>query len=509
MSLLLLSVVSCYEDKGNYDYREKTVIEITSDKETYNVLRAIEPVIINQTIQSSTEGEIKEGDPNMEFSYSLNVKDEETSKLWTKLSEGNLNFNQTIDYPAGSYLIWFQMKDKRTGLITSKTYKVTVASATYEGWMILGTEGAENTTRMDMISVISSTREELSFDIMDSRGLPGETEGALCFGWYPNNSNSTMDRIFLFAETGGYMLEKEEFSTSEKMLINYVDFVSPLKLMAPVVSYTSFGNNILVTTEGDAYAQKTGISGAKFFDPINTTIRGNSPEFKVSQYVGYNAKRPTIPSRAAILFDRTNRRFVGFDDKTPEILFPLVNGLEDILFNYNINMDLIYMAGTAYDGGITLALLKNDQGKYYIAGMNILGKVSQHTYIEDVIAPELENATHFAFHSKFPLLFYAVGRNVYSYDWSAKVTSGTPVISLDSDVTMIKFQLYGNEEKLSKYSDPDFVEQQFNLLVASYNGAENGGKLGFYKTEDDYSINKVKEYSGFCKIKDVIYRERR
>lgn len=510
LSLLLFSTVSCFEDKGNYDYKEKAVIEITSETEIYSVLRAIEPVVINTKIKSSLDGDIMEGNPNVEFSYSINIKDEETSYAWTKISEGKLNFNQPLDYQAGKYLLWFQMKDKRTGIISSKTYTVMIMSATYEGWMILGTEGAENKTRLDMISVITPTREELNFDIMKTRGLPEDTRGAQCLGWFPNNMNSMMDRMFIFPEKDGYMLEKEEFSTSERYSINYVDFVIPTMLVDPVASYTFFGTNIIVTTSGDAYAQAISGSGPKFLDPINILKRGDRPEFKVSPYIGHNAVRPTITSGLAVLFDVTNRRFMGFNGSTPEVLFPLINGAEDNKFNFDIKMDLIYMAGTGFDGGIALALLKDDAGRYNIAGMNIKGKVSQHTYVENIVAPELANAKYYAFHSKYPILFYAVGNKVYFYNWAAGTSSGAPIITLDSDVTMLKFQLYGNESKLPKYDDPLFVEQQYNLLVATHNGSENGGTLGFYKTSDvDYSVSKVKEYTGFCKIKDVIYRERR
>lgn len=513
LSLLLFSVVSCINDEGNYDYTAPIEIHIIEEPEnTYTALRAIEPIVINQTIKSSIDGDIKESDQNMEFSYRINVLDDVTKELWTILSEGKMNFNRTLDLPAGAYKLWFQMKNKRNGMTSSKAYNITISSPTYEGWMILGTEGANNNTRMDMISVISSTREVVNYDLMKSRGLPADTQGAQCFGWYPNNYANPGDKVSIFADNGGYILEKEEFNTSDKSTINFVDFILPTKLTDPVAIYTYNGNNLLVTTKGDAFAQKLGTAGARFQDPINITVKGRDPEFKVAPYIGYNAIRPKIMSSLAVFFDETNRRFMGFNATTPgsEVLYPLIGSDADNKFNFNIDMNLIYMVGTAYDNGVTFALLKDDAGRYNLAGMSVVANIKQYNYVEDIQAPELSNAQHFAFHSKFPLMFYAVGNKVYSYNWANNTVSPSPVITLDSEVTMLKFQLYANSVELPKYDDPAFVDQQYNLLVASHSGSENGGKLGFYKTSDvDYSISKVKEYSGFCKIKDVIYRERR
>lgn len=512
LSLMLFVTISCFKDKGNYDYSEAVHISIESEADKYSGLRAIDPIVIKQTITSSTEGEIVENNPNMEFSYSISVTDPNTKSYWTQLSEGEINFNQTVDYPTGIYTLWFKMLDKRTDLITSKTYSLTISSATYEGWMILGTEGSENNTRMDMISVVSTTREELNFDIMKNRGLPAETKGAYCFGYWPNSNANNPDKMYLFSDTGGYFLEKEEFTTSEKSTINFTDFIMPSKLKAPVATYVFIGHNIIVTTEGDAYVQCTDAGGPRFLDPINTTVRGSAPEFKVAPFVGYNAVRPGNPYRLGVLYDITNKRFMRFNSYSPnsESLYALVNSGSDNKFNYKTDKDLVYMVGTAYDSGVAFSLLRDDDGKFYIAGLSVKSNISQYNYIENVAAPELSKAKYFAFHSKYPIMYYAVENKVYAYNWSNQTSNSTPVITVDSEITMIKFQLYSNVSKLPKYSDPDFVEQQYNLLVASHNGSENGGKLGFYKTSDeDHSVSKVKEYSGFCKIKDVIYRERR
>lgn len=519
LSFLLFGVVSCFEDKGNYNYSElpEIAIENKDGQETFSILRGIEPLVINQKVTSSEFGEIKDNDPNLELTYSINTVDS-TGALWSTMQTGKINFNKIPNYTTGGYKVRFMVKDKRTEISTYKIYNVNIASSTYEGWILLGTEGAEQRTRMDMISVIGKDRREPAYDLMVNGGLPEDTKGAHCIGFYPNNSNATMDRMYIFSDDGGYMLEREELTTTPVSTINYVDFILPTKLTEPVEVYTSLGGtakpNVLVTAGGDAYVQENTAKSNKFQDPINTFTAGSMPQFKVAPYVGYNATRqPAQRSTVALFFDVTNKRFVAY--KTGQAMYKLTNPAEEIRkFDYDINMDLVCMHGTAYDKVAAFALLKDNQNKFHIACFKIVVNVDQYAYAENINCPEIMNAKFFAFHSQYPIMYYAVGNKVYSYNW-LRTDAGnvaTPVITLAAteEVTMIKFCLYSNTKELNSSGDPDFMTQQYNLLVASHNGSENGGKLGFYKTSDiDYSMSKVDEKSGFCKIKDVVYRERR
>lgn len=60
---------------------------------------------------------------------------------------------------------------------------------------------------------------------------------------------------------------------------------------------------------------------------------------------------------------------------------------------------------------------------------------------------------------------------------------------------------------------PEFSAYQYNLMVGSYDtavGDVNGGKLGFYTVDGTKeNIEKRVEYTGFARIQDVLYRERR
>ena len=139
----------------------------------------------------------------------------------------------------------------------------------------------------------------------------------------------------------------------------------------------------------------------------------------------------------------------------------------------------------------------------------------QEAYYAKINASEFKQATKFAFHSQYPFMFYAVKNKVYLYDLGTGTNYPLEGIKLgaNEEVTMLKFNLYQQPSLDNLDQSEEFLGQQYNLIVGSYdNGAAgvNGGKVGFYKIDrSSHSVTKLKEYDGFAKVKDVVYRERR
>ena len=68
---------------------------------------------------------------------------------------------------------------------------------------------------------------------------------------------------------------------------------------------------ICVSREGNVYAWNTVEVETGFEYPINTSVRGGTPEYKVAPYVGTTLKRPLSSDFGiALLFDTDNHRFV-------------------------------------------------------------------------------------------------------------------------------------------------------------------------------------------------------
>ena len=77
-------LMSCYDDKGNYDYREMAEIRIENLPETLEILGGIEHIVAQPKVTSSLEGEIKDGNPNFEFSYRLENRERKLAEAEPK-----------------------------------------------------------------------------------------------------------------------------------------------------------------------------------------------------------------------------------------------------------------------------------------------------------------------------------------------------------------------------------------------------------------------------------------
>lgn len=513
---LFLTIVSCYSDKGNYNYSESKKITFENIKESYNIIGGAEKVVIEPKIISSVEGVISKDDSNYGYEYLIDLRDRDRDQPWSVIAEGSQSLDSIVHIPTGAYKLWIKVIDKRSGIAYSTFSKLVVSSSTYEGWLVFGTEGTERRSRLDMVSYISADRLIPTYDLMPSRGLPGGTTGAYGIGFWPNYYNETMDRMYLMTDQGAYLLEKNEFGTSEKSMINYVDFVSSKFNPVPVI-YRSQDASMIVTIDGDAYSQYSDAVGAKFAYPINTTKRGANPEFKVAPFLGFNALRPGPESSLFVFYDITNKRFMGWNNEVEEgtVLYPLLNPSTGYKFDYNIGMDMLYMEGTSFDQGVAYAVLKDKDGDINIAGIKVNSEnVEQHSYYSKINSPKIKQATKFAFHSQFPLMFYVADNEVYCYNLgtgNSKLALSLP----NEEITLIKFNLFGNWfgglGDLNKMDD-EFLSTQYKLIVASYNNtdAKNGGKFGLYNVDAvSNSLSKNVEYTGFCKIADIVYRERR
>ena len=105
---------------------------------------------------------------------------------------------------------------------------------------------------------------------------------------------------------------------------------------------------------------------------------------------------------------------------------------------------------------------------------------------------------------------------MYLHNLGTNTTYPMNTIALGENetVTMLKFNLYRqcSLNDLNNQSD-EFMARQYELMVGTYDNrvsGVDGGKLGFYKVDGaNNSITKRVEYSGFARIKDVRYRERR
>jgi hypothetical protein len=480
-------------------------------------LSGAERLVVRPVITSSTEGVIKGDNPNFSFVYKTGRGD-----TMARMME----LDTLANFRTGTYYCWFIATDKRTGLAASAQFTFKATSTVYEGYMVLCNEGSDERVRLDMISRISADRIVTAHDVMTLLGLP-EVHHATRIGYNVTNYSGTGTVIYLLSKEGGFLLNQTTFSTDESYEIRMFHFITPPPATEHIVYYLPLVGTgdvngpkatFAVSDAGNAYAQFFGSAGAGFESPINTPALLDDPTYRVAPFVGLSMVRPGN-GNTALFYDIDNKRFVGWSygttDAARKVMTPLVDP-PGALFSYQTGMDLLHMEGTRYSGGLVYTLLKDATGKRVVYGINMSGNgFAQEVKYENLNAPDLDQATAYAFHSQYPFMFYAAGNKVYLHNLGTNATYPLAAVDLGAteEVTLLKFNLYAQISlgNLSDQSD-EFMARQFELIVGSYDNAApdvNGGKLGFYPVNGaTNSVSKRIEYTGFARIADVVYRER-
>ncbi len=509
---------ACIDDNGNYDYTEMADITVENLPEQIEVLGYVEHIQFSPKIVSSLEGEIKADNPNFSVQYRLGYKgmgslggyDEEnqTNQNFVDITpENGFDLNIPARYSPNTYVCWMTITDKRNNVVSSHTFDVRISSTTSQGWLVLCNEGNENRVRLDMISQITSTRTETLRDV--AKGMP-ESHEATCIS-YDKAGSGDDPSIAIFTHGDDYMLDVETLESGPEWEFNMNNFsVQPAETLFK--EYKANKYRFGISESGNAYVRESYIVGPAYSLPINTLKPGIAPSFRVDQHVGYSKNPGDFLN--ALFYDIDNKRFLCFlgttlyTGQTTSLCLSTIEEPENPKFSYSTGKELVYMEGTSFNNGLVCAILQDETGNRSLYGINVYPEeLEQLYYIENIEAPEIRQAEHFAFYSKGPLMLYATANKVYMYNYVTKASQQIAEISLgaNEEITQMKFNTvskgYGEENK------------EHHLTISSYDTSAEGtnnGKVAFYNITQkglEYEVSKTEEYDGFAKVVDVIYKD--
>lgn len=528
---------ACVEDEGNYNYKELDEITIKGIPENIEVLSKVDYIKINPKIYANGK-EITNGDPNYTVRYRFGHKgmgsmgiDYENQKhiVWKELeANDDFSLNEFANYNTGTYLIWLTVTDNRNGAVTSKQYTVSVGSTTFEGWLVLCNEGDENRARLDMISKVKADQIATIHDICS--GLP-ELHNATCINAFPQEGNPG-DQIHLFTKEGAYELDPEQiiYDDNGTFVDNHFAFspegnIIKEDMFSPSIYSSMQKYKVCFDDKDNVYFFQDIMYGAAYSTPVNTTKEGNDVEFKVAPFIGHNSTHPWDNSYGAniLFYDKTNKRFMlyyghsSYDSYTSEPLQlnPIPDPTDDgYKFSYTTGKDMLFMQSLYRSNGLVCAVMQDAEGNRSIYGINMGGATPvQELYIENVTAPDFNNATQFAFDPRFPYLYYATDSKIYCYNLATKTGSEMQTgLAAGDKILKIKFNMFRAVD-FRKFVDPseEFLNKQYQLIVCTYDEAagKNGGKVSFYNVDaSNGNLSAGEQYTGFAKIADIIYRER-
>jgi len=523
VAALTMLLTSCYEDKGNYSYAELDEVTITlPDK--IAALSKSEYIEFTPKVVSKFDGEIKADNPNYEFgakiNYSHRNEDNET-ELWLDINEAKtLSVKYFADLPAADYTLWYYVTNKQTGVTYNAKGKVSIGSTTYSGWMVLSNNGADKKSRLDIIFNDSEGKPRCAYDLLGDKAP--DIKDAVRLHFYPSVFATSdvfgrKEAIYLLSHSGSYRLHNTTLQTQPTYNIKALEFIygDPAKVpgepiaMANVYVYSNNpGGKALVTDSGDFYIINKSGAGTTFEYLRNTDVLGNPATYKLAPFIATGMARPS--GYSALLYDDTNKRFMYFYVYNYEVLTACVDPENNKLFSFTTGMDIVHMEGTKFSSNVVYSVLQDASNTRHVYAINMSGwgNPTQEALYENITASHFNEATHYAFHSQYPFMFYSYGNKIYCYNLATKTVTDEITLDASETVTCIKFNLF----QYSTSALPALAEiesRQYELIVGSGNGQENGGKVRFYNVSDQGKVSLNEEFSGFGEdVVDVTYRER-
>lgn len=505
--VLSLFAAACSQDLGNYDYIELDDPGIGGITD------------VSALMFSKIHIEPSFAEPFDKNLYDFEWKVLESSGYSEAVVIGNgpvLDYEITLS--PGSYILYFIVKEKSSGIYWKHESTLVVNSATSEGWMVLCSD--QGRARLDFVSEVT---QETIADVLAAGGMP-VMNGPRKIQWLSSMTDAASP-YYLLTDDGATRLGKDAFEWKPEYDFAYESAVAE-KLTPYSIAPAGFGK-VIVSNGKAHYCEIMGFDGL-----YGSAVNKN---FNVSQYVGVNVLATQVYAAVYLLYNQDAKKMMAYCPllTTNDLgaLNPLMdmdefaqvaegmnpgNGLLGNAFaGWPVGFDCLYMENTRYDPGngkmgMTYALLSDGTGTYvYGVQLGDLLCYADCTYVlgkggycdvsscNDITKP----GTLYAFSSLKNYMYYAAGGKVYRVDLSQSPAKEQFQFALTGEeITCMKFNLYQTD---------DYMRRSYDLIIASQKDGEGIFRVYDGMTADgDFSNVTPQIYTGFEKIVDITYKEK-
>lgn len=504
-AMLLLLMTSCFEDKGNYDYREiqdasVTIPGVTDqkdqiDRDRYDVL-ALNPEIEFQAGSSA-------GDFDFEWSLYLqtSIADADGKYPAKKIIGDAQNLNYSLVDMPDKYYVVLKTTHRTTKVCTDYRFKLNINSV--KGWLVYDESGTGDG----------------DFQIIrDEQIVPGlaTAQNGVVRNYFSASNNGTKlrdglflsqrtvsryDHLFLYTRTG---VVKMGAGAYDVLTTNYSDlFLVAPKVINPMAHY--YPNSVsgameLFMNDREVHLIRWNMMGqvdklpaplASFGTPIKfkpfaapiPVVAGTANRYVLMSGTNMNGQFVVINSGGGQTYPTTptgvfNTGKINADATTKLELFKLAqgrDGLTNAIFKDALNGDRPWLYVADFRTATALAINKIDLGSL----------------------PGISSAKLFAFGTRGDVMFYAAGSKVYSYVYDG---STTDLLDVSGDeIVSMKVYTHSNNENFSGRI----------LFVATYNAGTNTGKVHkiMFNELNGQKEGEVTSFDGFGRIVDMINKE--
>lgn len=513
-SLMVVLLTACFDDKGNYDYREinDVTIEGISRDKVYELFAYQSTLEITPVIHSTI------GD-GADYEYTWRIVPRNATDENGTLDKYVVSHEKNLVYPVqledGDYTGFFEVKDPETGVTWIVDFYMQVKSQGSEGWLAVCEDNGR--TRLDLIGKNSDGEDVLFADLWKNNDFEMGTPQKFFF--VGDNYGSSFRFPILTTDKGTYSIMGNDFHIGEDTDMKWYfglggDRVDIMQTAVELFTVSGIPSWWVINEKGEIYQTEEFSDRAFFSYPINK-LDGRT-EFEAAPYLGISYTYNDIGADwdynyATVLYDKTNRRFLS---KYGANNYPsLMKCSGNQLFEVETGRDMVYMDSHVEVDGLVVAVLKDPSApEYYLYGLTLgYGKIEQ-TYYGKIGGP-VADAKFFALHPVYNSLFYGTKNKVYRVSLSDPEKEPVEVVSLEGEeIVTMKFN-----KILGYYEDttPEVKDYMDMLLVGTHKeaapeGEENVGTFRLYEIPSlaTETVTEKKKIEGLGKIVDIVYKER-
>lgn len=513
--MMLALCISCYDDKGSYDYHPINEIKVSNWKAGgYSAIYKSDTLRINPVSHAGasgkepvilfTEDSISVDRYEYEWTAVTNTVDE--SRQIRKVVGNQRNLEYFVELPPDPYVLYLKIKDRQTGVIWQSQTYLNVLSVTDSGLLILGEE-EDGTVGLDMISMAKDTVVLKS--LLNGNGLPGlKNPRRVMF----TGSSYRPDymRLWIATGDGSYYLDLSTFQSEEQNSLRgmvYSSYNMPKVLnlvdMSSRTRYTSMGSSRVMMSDDYVFATSV-IMEENYTDPLNRLSASDENFFRPFPFIFTSVYYPAC----WIVYDEDHHCFTYFMNSSALAVTKLQDASDEVFpWIQPEGRKCIYGENTMNtSGGSTNGnsmTLMEDKDSFYVYQFYAYASVYSPTnkapqkragYVVDKTkAIGLKSNLLYAFASQRSLLLYAEGSILHAYDYANNIHYQK---DLGDEITFLKFDFYGDN-----YDE---------FIVATYDPVKKGIVKRYLLNSDLNTFEpqwiKGWEWDGLVKVKDIDFR---
>lgn len=510
LSLVVIGlVISCSEDKGNYDYVDinEAYVDTVGQKTSF-VVGQYEELEINPVIKFTQQDR-----PESDFTYRWMIYPDsyvEANNTIAEVLSTEKDLKATISQAPLStdYAVVLYITDKETGLVHQMKYTVSVQASILSGIMVL--HGNNNEYDLDYIAtpnavpVIEANRWLKN---VYSEVTGKKIKGANPFVSAIRRNNTVIDYVYVGTEGEFVQLSGKDFTKQYEGSALFKTQPSAIYPQAVVCEnqggryYTVLINNNKVHNINNRISMAWEYAFSYELEP-ETAVSGG---LNIAPYIYMSDNQDYTSYIGAIIFDNNSRKFlyipVSIDEESKLKNFVTQTSAIDI---NNIGKEMLYM-GKGYNGTAFSVFTNGTSRELYtinfnIAEVNLADNIQAQRYVLDN-QPEALSAKFYACGRNGNVFLYASDRNVYVYEYAGsgmavKINNDFPA---GEEITCMRIY---NPEGMSGLNDVAGTI----LYIATWSGTE--GKIyefSINRTSGRLENNKepMNVFDGFGKIEDV------